>query len=481
MTFSTTTIVKKYRLLTVAFLIGTVAYILPSLSCKVGLGGTIDTTPPSNTITYPPKNAVVRSTFVIAGTCNDDLNVESVTVNITNTDTRKSYGPFQADLASDKKSWSIKFNKEKHDVPNHPYAGWDYPDGHYSVTAYATDTSGKNSDTTANAFIIDNTPPVLILTSPSSAGTLEPDKFGRTISFTGTYAEDTDNKIAEMKVRLFKKSDSSKIGEITFQNIDHMAENNKYVIAQYFSKSENDLTDEEKKLFENYKAIFGETSVADYKTNGTAVNLPVYMTVLLSDGARVYDDPSNPSGTGPGNETTHYYRNTDEISNNFTKENAKYPMSIFEIKDFLNGTSVKYPDDTAVANIKNALKAAQSAEYNAEETSLIDTEKATTLSINPKANPTFIVSGYEKRPPDPSVSESSSYDDQGFSYYTNSAPFTIVISSGPDKVPVHYTRNDVTIYAVPANQDGSFKDSLPSGWSSSDSLPPPPPHPIGLR
>ena len=184
---------KRYGLFTaISFIIA--VCLFPLLSCKVGLGGTIDTKPPSNAITYPPKNAVVRSAFVIAGTCSDDTQVKSVTVSITNTGTNTVYGPFQAELSDDKKSWSIKLNKEKREVPNHPYAGWDYPDGKYSVTAYATDTEDKRSDVTANAFTIDNTPPVLILTSPSSSAALEPDKFGRTISFTGTYAEDTDNK-----------------------------------------------------------------------------------------------------------------------------------------------------------------------------------------------------------------------------------------------------------------------------------------------
>ena len=451
---------KKYGLLTAVFFIAA-ACVLTVLSCEVGLGASVDTAPPSNAITYPPKNAVVRSTFVIAGTCSDDTSVESVTVSITNTDTKTSYGPFSADLANDKKSWSIRLNREKRDVPNRPYAGWDYPDGKYSVTAYATDASGRNSDITANAFAIDNTPPVLILTSPSSSGTLEPDKFGRTISFTGMYAEDTGNKIAEMKVLLFKKSDASKIGEITFRDIDHMAENNKYVIAQYFSKPESDLTDEEKSLFANYKAIFGETNVNNYTANGTANDLPVYMTMLLSDGARVYDNPSNPAGDGPGNETSHYYRNTDGISTNFTNENATYPMSIFEIKDFLNGTSAKYTDDTAVTNIKNALDEAKSAEYKAEDTPLADTTKATSLSVNPKANPTFIVSGYKF-----DTSGTPPNYDSGFYYYTNGAPFTIVISSGADNVPVHYTSNNVTIYAVPAQSNGEFANPLPTDWSS---------------
>ncbi|MBC6719865.1 Ig-like domain-containing protein [Treponema sp. Marseille-Q4130] len=457
------TISKDYGLLTAAF-IAMAIYMLTVLSCEVSLGGSVDAAPPSNTITYPPKNAVVRSTFVIAGTCSDDTSVASVTLSITNTGTQTSYGPFQADLADDKKSWSIRLNKEKRNVPNHPYAGWDFPDGKYSVTAYATDASGRNSDTTANAFTIDNTPPVLILTSPSSSGTLEPDKSGRTISFTGTYAEDTDNQIAEMKVLLFKKADASKIGEITFNNIDHMAENNKYVIAQYFSTSPSNPDDQ--RLFDNYKAIFGETNVNNYTNNiGTTVDLPVYMTLLLSDGARVYDDPSNPAGSGPGNRTTHYYRNTDGIIDNFTKENAAYPMSILEIKDFLNGTSIKYTDDTAVTTIITALNGAKSAEYNAADTTLAaaDRPNATTLSVNPKANPTFIVSGYAK---DTSGITSSSYDSHGFYYYTNGAPFSIVISSGADNVPVKYTDNNVTIYAVPAQTNGEFTNPLPTDWSS---------------
>ena len=455
---------KKYGLFTAISFIVAVC-LFPLLSCKVGLGGSIDTKPPSNAITYPPKNAVVRSAFVIAGTCSDDTQVKSVTVSITNTGTKRSYGPFEAELSDDKKSWSITLNKEKRNVPNHPYAGWDYPDGKYSVTAYATDAEDKRSDLTTNAFTIDNTPPILILTSPSSSGGLEPDKFGRTISFTGTYAEDTDNKIAEMKALLFKKSDASKIGEITFNNIDHMAENNKYVIAQYFSKPEDDLTAEEKRLFNNYKAIFGEAEVNNYTTHGTAADLPVYMTLLLSDGARVYNDPSNPAGSGPGNQTKHYYRNTDGIIDNFTKEDAAYPMSIFEIKDFLNGTSKKYTEDTAVTDITNALNGAKSTEYNAEVSELdaADRSNATTLSINPKANPTFIVSGYAK---DTSGGTSSSYDSHGFYYYTNGAPFSIVISSGADNVPVKYTDNNITIYAVPAQTNGEFTNPLPTDWSS---------------
>ena len=155
---------KKYGLFTAISFIVAVC-LFPLLSCKVGLGGSIDTKPPSNAITYPPKNAVVRSAFVIAGTCSDDTQVKSVTVSITNTGTKRSYGPFEAELSDDKTSWSITLNKEKRNVPNHPYAGWDYPDGKYSVTAYATDAEDKRSDLTTNAFTIDNSLPNPLLLS----------------------------------------------------------------------------------------------------------------------------------------------------------------------------------------------------------------------------------------------------------------------------------------------------------------------------
>ena len=94
---------KKYGLFTAISFIVAVC-LFPLLSCKVGLGGSIDIKPPTNEITYPPKNAVVRSTFIIAGKCEDDTQVKSVTVSITNTDTKTSYGPFQAELSENKKS-----------------------------------------------------------------------------------------------------------------------------------------------------------------------------------------------------------------------------------------------------------------------------------------------------------------------------------------------------------------------------------------
>jgi len=458
---------KLFRNFAFCFVFFVVAIGVTTCKGPVALGDTIDINPPKNEITYPPKNAVIRSTFVIAGKCDDDTAVSSVTVSITNTDTKLECGSFQAVLSEDKKSWSVKVENEQTNDPNRTYAGRPYQDGKYSVSAYATDNTGKRSDITSSPFIIDNTPPILLLTASSSYGNdLKPNKFGRTVSLTGTYAEDTDNKIAKMTIRFFKKADGSKIGDdIVFTNVDHMSENNKYVIAKY---SKNPTTPEEVKLFENYKAIFGETEINNYTANGTAQDLPVYMTILLEDGARVYDDPSDLTGKEEGNQTTQYYINTDGFTDNFTKDGAQYKMSILEIKDFLNGKSNKHEGQEAA--IATALNAAKSTAYNAEVNSLTgtDTDKASTMLINPKANPTFTVSGYAL---DKGSVGTTGFNSDGFPYCTEGAPLSITISSGPDNVPVKYVGDKVTIYAVPAESDGSYSTPLPADWLTSENPP----------
>ena len=42
-------------------------------SCEVGLGEAIDTEAPKITINYPESKAIVRDSFVLAGTCSDDI------------------------------------------------------------------------------------------------------------------------------------------------------------------------------------------------------------------------------------------------------------------------------------------------------------------------------------------------------------------------------------------------------------------------
>ena len=128
-------------------------------SCTVGLGEAIDTETPTIEITYPPKNAIVRDTFVASGNCDDDLALEHVEVTVTNTATKTVYGPYTATLSKDKKSWSVSLNQKasgNYDVYN-SWKQWEYPDGDYIINAVAYDKDSKKSQEAAAPVSIDNT------------------------------------------------------------------------------------------------------------------------------------------------------------------------------------------------------------------------------------------------------------------------------------------------------------------------------------
>src|SRR5574344_2001462 len=54
-------------------------------SCEIGLGAQVDAESPVLTIKYPPDNSVIRSNFILYGTCTDDKGIQSVTVTVTKT------------------------------------------------------------------------------------------------------------------------------------------------------------------------------------------------------------------------------------------------------------------------------------------------------------------------------------------------------------------------------------------------------------
>ena len=51
-----------------------------SCSDNVGLGDSVDTEAPKLEITYPPSSAVIKGSFIFAGTSSDDKGVTSMKV-----------------------------------------------------------------------------------------------------------------------------------------------------------------------------------------------------------------------------------------------------------------------------------------------------------------------------------------------------------------------------------------------------------------
>ena len=88
-------LLKRFRgiIVFVSFL-----FVLVFAACEIGLGSSVDTEPPTLTITYPSADVVIRDAFVLAGSCNDDEALDTVTVLLKETATNTSYGPFEIQI-----------------------------------------------------------------------------------------------------------------------------------------------------------------------------------------------------------------------------------------------------------------------------------------------------------------------------------------------------------------------------------------------
>lgn len=155
------------------------------LTCEIGLGNSVDTKPPTVTITYPPTTvSFIRGSFVVAGKAADETSLREVRVFLTarsGADSGTTFGPWSASVDALSKTWQVT-------VPQ-PAS-----DGKYDVTAEAVDSAGRTTSA-STAYNIDNTPPVLVVQRPSTKGTLaDPelfDAFGSDIKFNGTFYDES--------------------------------------------------------------------------------------------------------------------------------------------------------------------------------------------------------------------------------------------------------------------------------------------------
>ena len=149
------------------FLIAAVLSAISFFSCEVGLGGAVDTQPPSITITNPPVDAVIRDNFAICGTYDDDGTIASVTAVLSRPDGRGSAFTFSNFTLTP-------------DTENRGAGIWKIPvytldsnnnkiivDGTYQATITIKDASGRTTIQNTT-FTIDNTPPVIVLQRPGT-------------------------------------------------------------------------------------------------------------------------------------------------------------------------------------------------------------------------------------------------------------------------------------------------------------------------
>ena len=336
------------------------------VSClQIGLGEQVDTASPTVAIKYPQTNSIIKGEFLLSGTCADDLGVESISVSIEDTKKKATLGTYDAVIDSSKGTWSIILNSKEND-------SYPLPDSlNYEITVTATDKS-KHETTDKRAFIIDNTAPVLILSSPAKIGSESPTTYGRTLKLAGDISDDNTVSSLDLYLKQYDSSTETLSEEkhITVSNFTGMSSDNPLVVAKYYTEDEVENDSTKTTLRNNYLSIYGNVKDDD---NTDEI---LYCRIVLTDNAKSYI-ASDDSGTGTGNATSLYYINNDNFANNLISEQS-YSITASKLKDIIKGEDAGY-SDTELAAIKKLL--ATSGYYASSTT--IDSAASSVISMNP--------------------------------------------------------------------------------------------------
>ena len=349
-------------------------------SCKVGLGDSVDTKAPSVRIVYPdPKtNAIIRGTFILYGDCDDDKQITAVKVTLVNKLTGETVledAPATVDSSS--RHWRIDLNKYS---PENRYAGWQLADGTYSATVRAYDgshdSSSDENSSDSSTFDIDNTPPVFVIKNPGvvKSGSSSPSAYGSIFTIEGTISD--LHSVSSMDVTIYDESGSIVSKEnYNGEEISSFREENietdggiSVIIAQAGSA--------------RYDGIYGDSSGTQKYT----------CSIRLTDNAKKYVAPpesadqrtaEEAAADEKGNSTSSLYLYDDVYDSLLSqKKETSKKLQPTDLMKILNGTK---SDDEA----KQILDGAEKDTSSAEESGRLY------FSLNPQANPTYQVNGFE--------------------------------------------------------------------------------------
>lgn len=345
-------------------------------SCDVGLGESVDTIPPTISITYPPTSSVIRDAFVVSGTWVDDKGVSLVKVTVRNDETGATVASRFAGLGIGR--WNTSFNVASKDESGKLI--YPIPDGKYTISVTAMDLSGRISATSYRSIEIDNTAPVFVISKPgvlvdnNSSSALKASPFGSIFRIVGSIAE--AHSVKSMEVKVFAKNgEGEPIASWKEEDIN-ISGGTSVTFARFTnSKDKNDY------LHKRYIDIYGD---------GTTGSKEFSCSVTLTDSAGVYQSDSYSDSNSlnyNGNKTSVVWLNDDINAGkdyDLLSKNANPQFEIGDLMKILNGTynsSLTGKDSEAALNaLKNTIK-------NTEEEKLA-------FSINKDANPTYSILGY---------------------------------------------------------------------------------------
>lgn len=410
-----------------AGVLGLALVVFGLLSCEgitIGLGNKTDTDTPSIKITYPPTNAntkaVIRDTFVLAGTCSDDIGVKSVEVSLNGGVTESVVFTGNAEISSDKKSWRINVNKI-----DAATGIWEIKDGNYTVTATAKDDAGHYSSHSAE-IVIDNTAPVLILQTPNEIGNSEKNvSYGRRIKFTGDVA-DSNKKYLD-----FYYAEADKYGNVTgetkviknFNVTNGMNSDTPLVIAQYRDDLNDNSPKSHKDQYDNFIDIYGEvgdSNVEKYYRAG----------VVLYDNAKIYQNPDESVNNSIGNKSERYYIKSDSL-NDYLNENNLKDFSADNLLHIINHT---YDENSSEYIMYSPVLEELNKSGNFVEFKDVDkvSSAMNKFNVNPDDFPSWGINSYAI-----AAKDSEEYNDEnhenGYRVYSAGNPLVLTITPNTNK------------------------------------------------
>ncbi|MCR4899257.1 MAG: hypothetical protein K5907_00380, partial [Treponema sp.] len=388
-------------------------------SCEVGLGAAVDTQAPeldfaANTI---GTGAAVRDSFMVFGNWTDDGTIKEVTATLTSTSggsvSYQGQGNFTTD-ESGKGTWNVVFDPFELGIK----------DGSYELAVSMTD-NGKHNTKITRAIIIDNTPPVVVLTRPSTkSGATTFDSYGQKFTLEGKAADDNDVKLIEVNVYADSSCSGAPLKTIQLPSVPLTIEQD---VAEYSDKVVND-----------YSQIYGKFTTGGLtdRTGGTENR---YCTLSIYDDTQRYpaDGSEQTEEDKKGNVTHTYYVNDDEIATLFTE------YKITELYHILNGSF----DSAAGRSITTSAAESVLAQQAVTKSQ---------FSINPENSPTFVVNS---RSP---LEAGENLDEAKFQITSGLSTLQIEFSAGLDK---HAIRKDtIGIYVRECNNLGVVADSASKIW-----------------
>ena len=413
------------------------------LSCHVGLGEAVDIKAPTISITTPVAKAQVRDNFVISGLWNDDMGLNNIKIVLENTVTKQTYPEKSSQeeiavIANEEPGYNAVFSSD---------GTWTcsikvlsetgekiIPDGSYIAKATATDNATTPHSTSATqVFSIDNTAPVLVITSPSSTDIENPATYGKLFSIQGTYSDDSN--IDSIFVTILDENGNEIDGAVKTLKI------------------KGTTIDDTVALWEGADGLYEKI----YGTNIDAGTKKFYTKVTIYDSARKV-----PAEQGDKGNSCSYFLMQNEVEEFFSNTNEQFKTT--ELYSLLAGTATAGEFDPAYTNLVESINDTFENESGVKKT-------RAAFSLNPVNNPTFGVSGYSSFIPgvDGKETELDSYASDGVSglyEFKDKSSLSITVTPGRDGYLLRQNSLELSLIECSVdgnaltNEDGTYKNQI---------------------